>query len=184
MNSPIFQLWASSAGMKGDVSPSLSNLSSLCSSPCQAGMPPRGGGWHIPALCKVQMSCLAEPCHCSGGHPSTVSTPPQADHGTETLWPGQGAQRMWPLGQTQPCPFPGPSPCMAVQANCFSKGLLCSEPLQNGYIFWSPPWDACPPPALLAPLLGWHGRISDLLTSGVSLNGSAMPPLRSCLPLV
>lgn len=38
---------------------------------------------------------------------------------------------MWPPGQTQPCPFPGPSPCMAVQANCFSKGLKTHSALSH-----------------------------------------------------
>lgn len=124
-------------------------------------MPPRGGEWHTPRSSSTVQGAGVLPGRAlsllRGDIPALFSPPHQADHGTTLAMGlhGQGAQRCGHLARLSL------SFCWAFSLHgCAGKLLqqgvknpLCSESLQNGYIFWSPPWDACPHLALLDSLL-------------------------------
>lgn len=86
-----------------------------------------------------------------GGHPTTVSnTTRQRVQGTETLWPwgcmarecrGCGHLARLCLSFSWTFSLHG---CAGKLLQQGAKNPLWSESLQNGYIFWSSPWDACP----------------------------------------
>lgn len=175
------QSWASSAL-------SLSHLSSQCSSCCRAGLP--DASQSIPSTARGRCPAWPGPVTAQGGHPTSAATSTcQTVHGTQTLWPWAA----WP-GSTEDvgtwpdfaCPFPGPSPHMAVQSNCFSKGLKTHSGLRH-----------CRMGTSSGALLGILAHMAGLARSpagmtwkyfwlpgpGGGLSGPVMPALSSCLPL-
>lgn len=108
--------------------------------------------------------------------------PRPSGHGA--AWPGSTADVG--SGPHLACLFPGPSPCMAVQAGCFSKGLKPHSALSH-----------CKMGTFSGAFLGMLAHMASLAgspagmawnyfwlpASGVSLNGPAVPALSGCLSL-